>query len=256
MIDVLDKIGGGSAPLEEDDPNRPAWIPLNIVADWDPDPYAYQTEEELMSQGALHDLLMTYISQVMPNHLAQYGLVLWKDIFMLYRNSRGIKKRVGPDLLLAEDGTELEMESWDMDRMPVPECLGEITSRRSRKQDLDSKCKLYHKLGVCRYLVIDGHDDKGTITGNISIRVWKDGQEQRADEDGFLHIPELHVKAKPLDTDLVFYHEDSLEPLLDIKTAELRLTELATEKKSLVSENMEQAQKIHELEERLRKLEE
>lgn len=226
MINVLEIVG---SDVEEETIDRPAWIPSNIVADWDPCPYAYQTEEELMSQGMLHDVLMTYISQVMPYHLEQHGLTLWKDLFLLYRNSKNIKNRIGPDLLLAESDLEFSAGSWDLDEMPIPQFLGEITSPKSRKQDLETKGELYHNLGVSRYLVIDGHDAKGKITGSISIRMWLNGKEQSPGSDGFLEIPELKVKVKPLDDRLVFYHTDSLEPLLDMSGAKAEIDSQAKE---------------------------
>ena len=105
--------------------------PFNIVADWNPCPYAYQTEEELMSHGPLHDDLMTLISSVLPLHLSKFGLKLWKDLFLLYRDDTGIKRRTGPDMLLAPIDQELAAGSWDLDSLPVPEFVGEITSPES-----------------------------------------------------------------------------------------------------------------------------
>jgi hypothetical protein len=46
------------ATLTKTDPSatidRPGWIPSDLAQEWDPDPYAYQTEEELMPAGGLH----------------------------------------------------------------------------------------------------------------------------------------------------------------------------------------------------------
>ncbi len=38
--------------------DRPAWIPPQITENWDSNPYAYQTEEELMPAGGLHGELL------------------------------------------------------------------------------------------------------------------------------------------------------------------------------------------------------
>ena len=34
--------------------DRPGWIPPEITDGWNPNPYAYQTEAELMPGGGLH----------------------------------------------------------------------------------------------------------------------------------------------------------------------------------------------------------
>ena len=140
MIDVLTTRDQNTSSDEVD---RPAWIPFNIVADWNPCPYAYQTEEELMSHGPLHDDLMTLISSVLPLHLSKFGLKLWKDLFLLYRDDSGLKCRTGPDMLLASIDQELTAGAWDLDSLPVPEFVGEITSPESVFQDLEIKRHLY-----------------------------------------------------------------------------------------------------------------
>jgi len=68
--------------------DRPGWIPAHIGADWDPDPYAYQTEEELMPAGGLHGQILTQIVELLRPHLKQQGLMCLVDAFMLYRDTK------------------------------------------------------------------------------------------------------------------------------------------------------------------------
>ena len=65
---------------------RPAWIPPEIGSDWDPNPYAYQTEEELMPAGGLHGKILAY---VMRDFLERRELMLLMDTFMFYRDEEG-----------------------------------------------------------------------------------------------------------------------------------------------------------------------
>ena len=182
MIEFLNE-PGLNAPTDEVD--RPGWIPPNIVADWDPSPYAYQTEEELMPQGPIHDDLMTIISGVLPAHLKKFERKLWKDLFLLYRDVDGVKRRVGPDLFLAPIDLELPAGSWDLDVLPMLDFVGEVTSPDSRNYDLEIKPHFYHSLGAKRYLVIDGHDDSGRRSGEIVVHMWVNGRKKKPPKSGF-----------------------------------------------------------------------
>ncbi|MCP4702302.1 MAG: hypothetical protein GY862_36400 [Gammaproteobacteria bacterium] len=71
------------APFESG-ADRPAWIPEEIIRDWDTSPYAYQTEEELMPGGGLHGQMWAYISELLRFPLKTRGLMLVFDSFMLY----------------------------------------------------------------------------------------------------------------------------------------------------------------------------
>ena len=51
--------------MEVEFTERPAWIPPEIGSDWDPNPYAYQTEEELMPAGGLHGKILAYVLEAL-----------------------------------------------------------------------------------------------------------------------------------------------------------------------------------------------
>ncbi len=50
------------APPKTTSIDRPAWIPPEITPDWDTNPYAYQTEEELRPAGGYHGQRLAYIT--------------------------------------------------------------------------------------------------------------------------------------------------------------------------------------------------
>src|SRR5438874_719025 len=76
---------------------RPGWIPPEITQGWDSDPYAYQTEEELMPAGGLHGQLLAYIMELLRHLLEERQLMLLLDVFLLYRDESHTKQRIGPD---------------------------------------------------------------------------------------------------------------------------------------------------------------
>ncbi len=158
--------------------DRPAWIPDHIRENWDPDPYAYQTEEELMPAGGPHGVFMSYVGELLRSHLKPKGLMLLFDVFLLFRNKKGIKDRKSPDLLLTEY-RDPALNAYDLDKQPVPEFVGEITSPSSRESDKSDKMKFWTKLGVRTYLLIDALDDDGNIKKKVTMRVWRNGNGAR-----------------------------------------------------------------------------
>lgn len=189
-------------------PERPGWIPEHITENWDRDPYAYQTEEELMPAGGLHGRILTYVAEVLRVHLANHGKMLLVDAFMLYRDPNGIKQRVGPDLLLME-ACDPPPAAYDLDRRPVPSCTIEITSPDSHLKDLQSNVPLYLGLGVDSYLVIDAVTPQARLRAQIELHLWRrtggaGWRKVAPDSSGYLHVPELYIKLTAAGQRLVF----------------------------------------------------
>ena len=212
MIDTVEQIGIGSSNRLRD---RPAWIPAEIESNWDSDPYAYQTEEELMPQGPRHSIINRLIAEVLIPHIEKLGITLWMDLFLLYRNDQtDKKKRIAPDCLLAPVDLKLVNKSWDLDDMPVPKLVVEITSPKSRKADFGSNRELYTELGVETYLLIDGFDEQGNETEQIRVHVWRNGVEIDPNAEQMLDIPELHIEIKAESEQLVFIDRQTHTALL------------------------------------------
>jgi Uma2 family endonuclease len=177
--------------------DRPGWIPPEIVRDWDPNPYAYQTEEELMAAGGLHGQLLAYIVELIRHALAQRGLMLLIDTFMLYRDEQQIKQRIAPDLLLMPLRFP-PPSAYDLDEEPVPLLLVEVTSPKSRLADLKRKSEFYLKLGVPTYLAIDAITSTGKLRRRIELHLWRrvdgEAQEMQPDEDDGFVLPAMGLR--------------------------------------------------------------
>jgi Uma2 family endonuclease len=175
--------------------DRPGWVPTWVGGEWDPNPYAYQTEEELMTAGGLHGQILNYLAELLRHVLAARGLMLLTDTFLCYRDERGIKQRIGPDMLLMPFGEP--PSSYDLDDLPPPTCLIEVTSPRSRIQDMEQKLPFYLGLGVQTYLVIDAVTASGQPRRRVQLHVWHlvDGlpQKQVPNPDGSLRLPEMEM---------------------------------------------------------------
>jgi hypothetical protein len=54
--------------------DRPGWIPESVGDDWDPHPYAYQTEEELMPAGRFHSRYIRTLAEMLRPLFSRMGL--------------------------------------------------------------------------------------------------------------------------------------------------------------------------------------
>ncbi len=188
--------------------DRPGWIPKEILYDWDTDPYAYQTEEELMPGGGPHGRLLGHIMGITEDYLEEKDLMFLLDVFLLYRDARGVRQRIGPDLLLMPFCSETP-SAYDLDTEPLPLLVAEVTSPESRAKDMGDKILLYvGKLGIPAYLVIDLLTSRGKPRDQIGLRLWRSvgGQirEIPADTGGWLAIPEMGVRMRARGRKLVF----------------------------------------------------
>ncbi len=204
--------GGLRERLDPALPDRPGWVPDHIQEGWDPDPYAYQTEEELMPAGGLHGQLLTYITEVLRVHLEGRRQMLLVDAFVLYRDARGVKQRVGPDLLLMEYAYP-PPAAYDLDVRPVPRCIIEITSPDSHVKDLRSNVPLYLGLGTESYLVIDAVTPSQKLRDPVELHLWRQAGGQAGgkvpgkvlpDAPGYLLLPEMDLKVGAFGQRLVF----------------------------------------------------
>ncbi|MDM8517041.1 Uma2 family endonuclease [Desulfobacterales bacterium HSG16] len=188
-------------------PERPGWIPLDISANWNTDPYAYQTEEELMPAGGPHGKTLTYITEILRDFLEKQGLMLLVDTFMLYRDRKGKKQRVSPDLLLMPFRTHTPY-SYDLDVEPPPLCVVEVTSPESHLKDLKTNVLFYIGLKIPTYLAIDVVTPQKKLLDQIELHMWQKttGQiiQPKPDARDFLLIPEMNVKVKAEGQNLIF----------------------------------------------------
>jgi Uma2 family endonuclease len=205
---VLPSISLKTKTIPKGKPDRPAWIPAHITENWDPEPFAYQTEEELMPAGGLHGQLLTYVAEVVRVPLEKQQLMLLVDTFLLYRDSRHTKKRVAPDLLLMEHSFPAP-SAYDLDMRPPPSLMIETTSPKSHLKDLQDNVPFYFNLGVETYLVIDAITPQKTLRSPIELHLWqktkgKPYQKVGPDNAGFFLLPQMNIKIKAQEQRLIF----------------------------------------------------
>lgn len=154
--------------------DRPGWIPDWVGDDWDRNPYAYQTEEELMPSGRNHNLYIHWLMQMLETYLEEHGFQVMADVFLFYRDGEGRKQRIAPDMLLAPGFRLFDTSnaSYDLDMEPLPVCLVEAVSPSSVERDQETKAARYARLGISEYLLLHIEDERGNLLPAISIEVW------------------------------------------------------------------------------------
>jgi len=208
--------------------DRPGWIPADILYDWDTCPYAYQTEEELMPAGGLHGYLLMYIMEILRSFLASHDRMLLVDTFLLYRDARGTKQRISPDLMLMPLRFP-PPSAYDLDEEPPPSAVVEVTSPKSRIRDLKEKVFFYSSLGVSSYLVIDAITAAAKLRSQFELHMWRriSGRlcRMQPDADGWLTVPEMGIMVKAEGQRLFFRDRKSREILCDIDELKEHLAE-------------------------------
>ncbi|MEZ4729481.1 MAG: Uma2 family endonuclease [Caldilineaceae bacterium] len=197
--------------------DRPGWIPPEIGDNWDDNPFAYQTEEELMPAGGLHGQLLAYIVELVRYTLEQRNLMFLIDTFLLYRDANNVKQRIGPDLLLMPYRYP-PPSAYDLDSEPLPLCVVEVTSPKSRMADMAHKAEFYLNLGIPAYLVIDAITANSQVRKRINLRFWRlvDGRQKEIfpDPDGGFTLPEMGLR---------LYAEGQRLRFVDLVTSEVTL---------------------------------
>jgi Uma2 family endonuclease len=210
-------------------PDRPGWIPSHIVRDWNPSPYAYQTEEELMPAGGLHGQILNYLMELLRHFLEQQGLMMLIDTFLLYRDEKGIKQRISPDLILMPFRFP-PPSAYDLDVEPPPMLVIEVTSPNSHLKDLQVNVPFYHHLGIPAYLVIDAVTRDAQLREPIEVHLWRlmDGEIQKIkpDRKGVLALPEMGIQIHARQDYIRLVDMGTSQPLRDME-AESRLRRAA-----------------------------
>jgi Uma2 family endonuclease len=196
--------------------DRPGWIPAGMHHNWDPNPYAYQTEEELMPAGGLHGQLLGYLMELLRVTLKQRGLMLLLDVFILYRDENNIKQRISPDLLLMPL-RDPPPSAYDLDDEPPPLCVIEVTSPKSHRRDLEEKAPFYAGLGVSTYLVIDAITPRGKPRAQIGLSAWRRSRPMAPDAAGRLALPEMGLRIEARGRHLAFVDVVSGKLLFDME---------------------------------------
>ncbi|MEM7533052.1 MAG: hypothetical protein AAF639_12805 [Chloroflexota bacterium] len=240
---------------------RPAWIPDYITADWDTDPYAYQTEEESMPASILHNDRLSGMHSDVKGIGKERGWLPIMDSFLLYRNEKNVRERVAPDLLIVPSlDEEALMSSYDIETQPTPLCAMEIVSPSSETKDENSHQLYVEYLKIPTSIVIWLVNDEGKFLENPSIGVWHRHPETgraiaaKSDAEGKYYLPELQLWIGLKDNAVYFVDEVTGETLVDVGTerlmrqAERREREAAQRRAEAERREREAAQKRAEQE--------
>ncbi len=225
--------------------DRPGWIPPEITHDWDTDPYAYQTEEELMPGGALHGNLWSHFGQTPKYFLKKKGLMLLLDSFMLFRDSKGVKQRIASDMMLIPFCSSTPY-FHDLDLEPPPSAVIDITSMKNHMKDLESNALLYMELGVSAYIVIDAVTPEGLACKQTGLHMWRKikGQISRIQKDaeGYLNVSEMSIRLKASGHRLITFESLAGEIIYDIRQL-LQIVEEVEQRVEQAEKRAEQAEK-------------
>jgi Uma2 family endonuclease len=184
-------------------PDRPGWIPEWVGDDWDPNPYAYQTREELMPAGHHHSLYIQLLAEMLMPVLERRGLRRFIDVFIFYRDWERRKQRIAADMLIAPPhavDVDEAIHSYDLDNDPVPLCAVEIISPGSRQADTLDKKLFYSALGIQEYLLIDVEDEDERLLDTIDLSLWRLAgllpTQVMPDAEGYLLLETLGVRLR------------------------------------------------------------
>ena len=161
---------------------RPGWIPEHITENWSMDPYAYVDREqgEYMSASSLHQYLCRFLGEMLEQLLQSHQRCIFSDVFMLYRDEDGSKQRIAPDVACVPFYDLVANRAYDLELLPTPDFVIEITSETTRDKDFARNIPLYvEKLAIPNYIIIDLLDDNGQERDEFMLKQWirsPDGQ--------------------------------------------------------------------------------
>lgn len=244
--------------------DRPGWIPPDVGDDWDPNPYAYQTEEELMPAGIRQDFFIDHLRSLMALLVKRNGYFFASDVFILYRDAGGKRQRFASDGLIAPQHGDMDnwhqlINSYNLEEEPLPACVFEVTSEDSHKKDLEDMRVLAEWLRIPEYVVFDIVDHKGKARTQGQLYLWRLNAFDRYDlitpdaTDGTVLLKALNMRMKLM----------GIKPMVqDMETGEwleLPIQKLEREveaRKAAEAKVQQEAEARKALEERVRELEE
>ena len=226
--------------------DRPGWIPAHITENWDTDPNAYQTEEELMPQGGAHAVIIRQVQDVIEPYVKRLNMMSLSDVFVIFRDENGVLQRnhKAADVMVVPY-KDPAPKAWYIDKYGPPLLTMEVLS--DEDEEVASTKDIFIAHGVKCHVVIDQLDADGNVGDKVKVTVWgSDGQERQPDAGGYLDLPELGLKVRAVSprTEFTFYDGETLEPL---KYSQDALAEKAVE---LAEKDDALAEKVEELAEK------
>ncbi len=223
-----------------------------------------------MPAGGLQGQILAYLMELLRHFLELQGLMMLVDTFLLYRDEKGIKQRVAPDLLLMPFRFP-PPSAYDLDVDPPPMLVIEVTSPSSHLKDLQANVAFYRDLGIPAYLVFDAVTRDAQLREPIEAHLWRlvhgDMLKVKPDRKGAFTLPEMGVQIFSRQDNIRLVDMGTGQPLRDME-AESRMRRAAEQQAKTARQQAEAAEqqaeaehqarlhaeaRLRELEEKLRK---
>ncbi len=114
-----------------------------------------ESDGEPMAETDKHRQLMIDLIESLKTHFAADPQVYVSGNLMCYYVEGDDKQSVSPDVFVVRGAAKHERRIYKFWEEPVPNVVLEISSRKTRKDDLGAKKDLYAWLGVREYFVFD-----------------------------------------------------------------------------------------------------
>lgn len=200
---------------EDDDADE-----LYYFYDHDDNYYSLRHERGDMP-GTDHSDLEDYLMQLLIWLYRVEGFGIYREL-NFYQTDDPMEKPVYPDLALLKSQKRTRHISYRLGKDgPPPELVIEIISRKTRKNDLVSKPKIYERWGVKEYFTYDPRQFKRKLKASrLTGWRWVDGSFKpiEADKNGWLWSEQLDSWLAPDGFMLRLYDKDKNRRLTEAET--------------------------------------
>ncbi len=185
----------------------PSALPIKTI-------YYPDSDGKPMAESDLHRDEMVREINVLQRHFADQKVYVSGNLLVYYVEGNP-KKCFSPDVLVAKGVVQRRRRTYQFWReRVVPQVVIEVSSKKTKKQDINDKAKLYAELGIKEYFLFDPTEDylnpplQGyRLEGDSYVRM-------AAEEDGSLISQELELRLDPQGEELGFFRLDNGARLL------------------------------------------
>ena len=114
-----------------------------------------ESDGQPMGETDLHRKLMSHLIEMLEIHFAAQADVYVSGNLMCYYEENNPAKSISPDVFVVRGVAKGERRIYKFWEEPAPNVVLEISSKKTRKEDLGKKKDLYAWLGVREYFVFD-----------------------------------------------------------------------------------------------------
>jgi Uma2 family endonuclease len=174
-----------------------------------------ESDGEPMGETQLHVAWTLRLLQILEHRHADQPVLVGANL-IFYWVEGDPRKSVCPDVFVTLDCSPTPprrtFRTWEEGR--VPNCVIEVTSRRTRRRDMEEKPEVYAEMGIGEYFLYDPTADY--LDPPLQGHRLRNGRYERIepDDDGTLTCEELDVLLRLHDGELELLDRTTAEPLL------------------------------------------